>query len=95
MHPLMFTQYAFLPQNWISLPSSLSGQKSRVAFANITFKKPHILFLDELSDHLDLDAVEALTQGLVLFQRGVLMVSHDEHLTSGTVDQLWPSLRAG
>ncbi|XP_059318651.1 uncharacterized protein LOC132069262 [Lycium ferocissimum] len=52
----------------------LGGQKSIVAFAKITFKKPHILLLDEPSDHLDLDAVEALIQGLVLFQGGVLMV---------------------
>lgn len=28
------------------------GQKSRVAFAKITFKKPHILLLDEPSNHL-------------------------------------------
>ncbi|CAK9169266.1 unnamed protein product [Ilex paraguariensis] len=65
------------------------GQKSRVAFAKITFKKPHIVLLDEPSNHLDLDAVEALIQGLVLFQGGVLMVSHDEHLISGSVDQMW------
>ncbi|GFP84412.1 ABC transporter f family member 3 [Phtheirospermum japonicum] len=65
------------------------GQKSRVAFAKITFKKPHILLLDEPSNHLDLDAVEALIQGLVLFQGGVLMVSHDEHLISGSVENLW------
>ncbi|KAL2947225.1 hypothetical protein AAZX31_20G059300 [Glycine max] len=56
------------------------GQKSRVAFAKITFKKPHIILLDEPSNHLDLDAVEALIQGLVL---------HDEHLISGSVEELW------
>ncbi|KAJ7952180.1 ABC transporter F family-like protein [Quillaja saponaria] len=65
------------------------GQKSRVAFAKITFKKPHIILLDEPSNHLDLDAVEALIQGLVLFQGGILMVSHDEHLISGSVEELW------
>ncbi|XP_061374261.1 ABC transporter F family member 3 [Gastrolobium bilobum] len=65
------------------------GQKSRVAFAKITFKKPHIILLDEPSNHLDLDAVEALIQGLVMFQGGILMVSHDEHLISGSVDELW------
>ncbi|CAI0441754.1 unnamed protein product [Linum tenue] len=65
------------------------GQKSRVAFAKITFKKPHLILLDEPSNHLDLDAVEALIQGLVLFQGGIVMVSHDEHLISGSVDELW------
>ncbi len=38
------------------------GQKSRVAFAKVTFSKPHILLLDEPSNHLDLDAVNALVQ---------------------------------
>ena len=43
------------------------GQKSRVAFAKVTFSKPHILLLDEPSNHLDLDAVNALIQvGLAL-----------------------------
>jgi len=65
------------------------GQKSRVAFAKITFKKPHIILLDEPSNHLDLDAVEALIQGLLVFQGGVLMVSHDEHFITGSVDELW------
>ncbi|KAG4958212.1 hypothetical protein JHK87_034845 [Glycine soja] len=69
------------------------GQKSRVAFAKITFKKPHIILLDEPSNHLDLDAVEALIQGLVLFQGGILMVSHDEHLISGSVEELWVKFR--
>lgn len=28
-------------------------------------------------------------QGLALFQGGVLMVSHDQHLIESTVDELW------
>jgi len=28
------------------------GQKSRVAFARVTFEQPHILLLDEPSNHL-------------------------------------------
>ncbi|KAL0794073.1 hypothetical protein Bca101_065450 [Brassica carinata] len=62
----------------LQLLNNLSGgQKSRVAFAKITFKKPHLLLLDEPSNHLDLDAVEALIQGLVLFQGGICMVESD------------------
>lgn len=47
--------------------------------------------LDDPSDHLlyDLDAVEVLIQGLVMFQGGNLMVSHDEHLISRSVEKLW------
>lgn len=36
----------------ISLLKITGGQKSRVAFAKITFKKPHIILLDEPSNHL-------------------------------------------
>ncbi|KAL4442757.1 hypothetical protein ABPG77_006751 [Micractinium sp. CCAP 211/92] len=65
------------------------GQKSRVAMARVTFSKPHLLLLDEPSNHLDMDAVDALVEGLALFQGGVLMVSHDQHLIESTVDELW------
>ncbi|PNW76832.1 hypothetical protein CHLRE_11g478128v5 [Chlamydomonas reinhardtii] len=65
------------------------GQKSRVAFAKMTFTKPHILLLDEPSNHLDIDAVNALIQGLATFKGGVLMVSHDQFLIESTVDELW------
>lgn len=65
------------------------GQKSRVAFAKVTFSKPHILLLDEPSNHLDYPSIEALIKGLATFQGGVLMVSHDQHLIQSTVDELW------
>lgn len=65
------------------------GQKSRVALAKITWTKPHILLLDEPSNHLDMDAVDALISGLALFKGGVLMVSHDQYLIESTVDELW------
>ena len=56
------------------------GQKSRVALSKVTFSNPHILLLDEPSNHLDIESVDALIQGLSLFKGGVLLISHDEHL---------------
>eukprot|EP00002_Diphylleia_rotans_P033358 TRINITY_DN7081_c0_g3_i1.p1 TRINITY_DN7081_c0_g3~~TRINITY_DN7081_c0_g3_i1.p1 ORF type:complete len:736 (-),score=189.25 TRINITY_DN7081_c0_g3_i1:125-2332(-) len=69
---------------------SLSGgQKARVAFAKLAYSKPHIMLLDEPTNHLDLDTVQALIQALSVYEGGVLIVSHDEHLISATCDELW------
>ena len=55
----------------------------------MTWNKPHVLLLDEPSNHLDIDAVDALIEGLNFFGGAVLMVSHDQYLIESTVDELW------
>lgn len=45
--------------------------------------------MDEPSNHLDMDAVDALIEGLTMFEGAVLMVSHDQYLIESTVDELW------
>jgi ATP-binding cassette subfamily F protein 3 len=65
------------------------GQKSRVAFACISLTNPHILVLDEPSNHLDIEAMDALSVALQQFQGGVLMVSHDVTMLQNVCTSLW------
>lgn len=65
------------------------GQKSRVAFACLSLTNPHILVLDEPSNHLDIEAMDALSQALQQFQGGVLMVSHDVTMLQTVCTSLW------
>ncbi|KAM9958115.1 hypothetical protein ACTFIW_013095 [Dictyostelium discoideum] len=65
------------------------GQKSRVVLAQISYTKPHILLLDEPSNHLDIDTVDALCHALNVFEGGILLVSHDERLISLVCDEIW------
>jgi ATP-binding cassette subfamily F protein 3 len=65
------------------------GQKSRVAFAILSLQNPHILVLDEPSNHLDIEAMDALADALRNFGGGVLMVSHDVSLLQNTCTSLW------
>jgi len=54
------------------------GQKSRVVFARMAMSTPHILLLDEPSNHLDIETIEGLAQSLSVFQGGLLLISHDQ-----------------
>lgn len=65
------------------------GQKSRVAFACLALTNPHILVLDEPSNHLDIEAMDALAEALNEFQGGVLMVSHDVTMLQMVCTSLW------
>ncbi|KAF2654381.1 P-loop containing nucleoside triphosphate hydrolase protein [Lophiostoma macrostomum CBS 122681] len=65
------------------------GQKSRVAFACLSLTNPHILVLDEPSNHLDIEAMDALSEALQKFQGGVLMVSHDVTMLQNVCTSLW------
>ncbi|EHK24934.1 uncharacterized protein TRIVIDRAFT_72151 [Trichoderma virens Gv29-8] len=65
------------------------GQKSRVAFACLALTQPHILVLDEPSNHLDIEAMDALAEALNEYQGGVLMVSHDVTMLQTVCTSLW------
>merc|ERR1711977_494590 len=65
------------------------GQKSRVAFACLGLTNPHILVLDEPSNHLDIEAMDALSLALRNFEGGVLMVSHDVTMLQNVCTSLW------
>ena len=67
------------------------GQKSRVAFAALCLNNPHILVLDEPSNHLDIAGLEALVDALKKFSGGVVMVSHDISVINSVCKEIWVS----
>ncbi|EDV24205.1 uncharacterized protein TRIADDRAFT_27065, partial [Trichoplax adhaerens] len=65
------------------------GQKSRTAFALMTWKTPHVIIMDEPTNHLDIESVEALGKALSKFKGGVVLVSHDQYLVESVCNEFW------
>ena len=62
------------------------GEKARLAFAIIAYKKPNLLIMDEPTNHLDMEMRHALTVAIQNFEGAILLVSHDRYLLNSSVD---------
>lgn len=69
------------------------GQLMRLRLAK-AFRSGRFLLLDEVSNHLDLNARQWLAQQLQQYQPGFLLVSHDELLLN-TVNSIWQLSKTG
>lgn len=70
--------------------SDLSGgQKARVALAELCLRAPDVLILDEPTNNLDIESIDALAEAIGDYEGGVIIVSHDERLIRDTNCQLW------
>ncbi|MCH8999863.1 MAG: ABC-F family ATP-binding cassette domain-containing protein [Proteobacteria bacterium] len=65
------------------------GERARLLLALMSREAPQVLLLDEPSNHLDVDAREALVQALNAYSGAVVLVSHDAHLIGLVADRLW------
>merc|ERR1712002_900532 len=65
------------------------GQKARVALAELTLSAPDVVILDEPTNNLDIESIDALGEALNEYEGGVIIVSHDERLIRETNCQLW------
>jgi len=64
------------------------GQKARVVLISIIIKQPHILILDEPSNHLDIETIDAFIDALNEYNGGVVMVTHNIELIERTDAQI-------
>jgi ATPase subunit of ABC transporter with duplicated ATPase domains len=69
---------------------SLSGgERMRLRLAQVLSEQPHLLVLDEPSNFLDMETLDALSAALNVYQGSVLIVSHNQAFLSGFCKDLW------
>jgi len=73
----------------IKMKDLSGGQKARVALAELCLSAPDVLILDEPTNNLDIESIDALTMAISEYKGGVVIVSHDERLIRETDCQLW------
>ncbi|KAF9234892.1 ABC transporter [Melanogaster broomeanus] len=74
----------------LQLIGTLSGgQKSRVPLAALSLMNPHVLLLDEPINHLDIEGLDPLMAALNAWNRGAVIISHDERFTTTVAKELW------
>eukprot|EP00518_Triparma_eleuthera_P018135 CAMPEP_0197548766 /NCGR_PEP_ID=MMETSP1320-20131121/2810_1 /TAXON_ID=91990 /ORGANISM="Bolidomonas sp., Strain RCC2347" /LENGTH=679 /DNA_ID=CAMNT_0043108847 /DNA_START=127 /DNA_END=2163 /DNA_ORIENTATION=+ len=66
-----------------------AGQKARIVFAKMAVDKPHILMLDEPTNPLDMESIDALARCLNSFQGGVVIISHDMRLIGQCAKEIY------
>lgn len=64
------------------------GERSRVLLGKILAASCNLLLLDEPSNHLDIESIEALMESLEEFPGSVVIVSHDEEILRRIADKL-------
>lgn len=64
------------------------GEKSRVLLGKLLAAPANLLLLDEPSNHLDMQSIEALVESIDEFPGAVVIVTHDEMILRKTVTKL-------
>jgi ATPase subunit of ABC transporter with duplicated ATPase domains len=83
-------QMLFRGEEGLKMTDALSGgEAARLLFCKLMLQKPNVLVLDEPSNHLDLEAINALNLALQKYEGTVLLVTHDLDLIDEVATRIW------
>jgi ATPase subunit of ABC transporter with duplicated ATPase domains len=64
------------------------GEKNRLLFGKSMMSSPNVLILDEPTNHMDMEAIEALNLALDHYEGTIIFVSHDREFVSSLATQI-------
>jgi len=64
------------------------GEKVRCMFAKLMLEAPNILVLEDPTNHLDLESITALNEGMINYKGNILFSSHDAELLETVANRI-------
>ena len=71
------------------------GEKVRVLLSRMMIEASNVLMLDEPTDHLDMESITALNNGLIKFPGVILFSSRDHQIVQTTANRIIEILPGG
>jgi len=65
------------------------GQKVKVVLGAATWRRPHVICMDEPTNYLDRESLAALIQALKTFEGGVLVITHNRDFSESICKEVW------
>lgn len=83
-------KFLFFKESQYAYISKLSGgERRRLYLLSILVTSPNVLILDEPTNDLDIETLEALEEYLNIFKGAVITVSHDRYFLDKVVDMIY------
>ena len=64
------------------------GEKNRLLFGKLMMQGTNVLILDEPTNHMDMEAIEALNNALKIYEGTLIFVSHDREFVSSLANHI-------
>ncbi|PPQ82354.1 hypothetical protein CVT25_008315 [Psilocybe cyanescens] len=65
------------------------GQKVKIVLGAATWRRPHVICLDEPTNYLDRESLAALIEALKVFEGGVLVITHNRDFSESICKEVW------
>jgi len=65
------------------------GQKVKIVLGAATWRRPHIICMDEPTNYLDRESLAALISALKEFEGGVLVITHNRDFSESLCSEVW------
>ncbi|MEQ6292065.1 ABC-F family ATPase [Vogesella sp. GCM10023246] len=64
------------------------GEKGRMLYGKLILQKPNVMIMDEPTNHMDMESIEALNMALEKYKGTLIFVSHDRQFVSSLASHI-------